>query len=153
MKEGGPLNTLLLLPLKFIPGCRGPFAVGGFSAGKLFQSGDIAASTGASGKTNCRKWTEYVGCGAGDDAGGGADVNDVIVFGVGASVIRLSKRNLIWGSDEWYNNSYARIVLIFISVQCSKVQYSTVRYTVQYGAIRCRAISVILGIITSRDIL
>jgi hypothetical protein len=101
VKEGGPLNTLLLLSLKFIPGWRGPFAVGGFSAVKLFQCGDIVVSTGASGRTNCREWSGYFGCGVGGDAGGGVDGNVVVVFNIGAGDIRLSKRHIIRGSDEW----------------------------------------------------
>ena len=94
------MNALLLLPLKFRSGWRGPFAVGGFSAGKLFQSGDIVASTGASGRTNCREWSGYFSCGVGGDVGGGANGDDVVAFGVGAGDIRLSKRNVIRGPNE-----------------------------------------------------
>ncbi len=100
MKEGRALYALLLLPLKFRSGWRGPFAIGGFSAGKLFKSGDIASSTGASGRTNCREWSGYFECGDGGDAGGGVDGDVVVVLGVGACDIRLSKRNIIRGLDE-----------------------------------------------------
>ena len=100
MKEGGALNALLLPPLKLRSGRRGPFGVWGFSAGKLFHCGDIAASTRASGSTNCREWSGYFGCGVGGDAGGGVDGDVVVVFGVGAGDIRLSKRNIIRGPDE-----------------------------------------------------
>ncbi len=92
MKEGGALNALLLLPLKSRSGWRGPFAVGGFSADKLFQSKDIAASTGASGRTSCREWSGYFGRGDGGDVGGGVDGDGVVVFGVGVGDIRLSKK-------------------------------------------------------------
>ena len=68
------MNTLLLLPLKFRSGWRGPFAVGGFSAGKWFQSGDIAASTGALGRTNCRD---------------GADILDVVLVVMMAVVLMV----------------------------------------------------------------
>ncbi len=91
------MNALLLLSLKFRSGWRGPFAVGGFSAGKLFKSGDIAASTGASGRTKCRELSGYFGCGVGGDVGGGVDGDVVVVFGFGAGNIRLSKRNIIRG--------------------------------------------------------
>ena len=40
----------------------------------------------------------YVG--AGGDAGGGPDGDDVVAFVVGAGDIRLSKRNIIRGPDE-----------------------------------------------------
>jgi hypothetical protein len=62
-------------------------AVCGFSACK------IAASTGASGRTNCREWSGFF-CGAGGDACGGDDGDVVVAFGVGVGDIRLSKRNM-----------------------------------------------------------
>ena len=61
----------------------------------------IAASIGASGRTNCREWSGYFSCGVGGDVGGGAHGDDVVAFGVGASDIRLSKRNVKRGPDEW----------------------------------------------------
>ena len=61
----------------------------------------MVASTGASGRTNCQEWSGYLGCGAGGDVGGGVDGDVVVVFGIGAGDIRLSKRNIIRGSDEW----------------------------------------------------
>ena len=70
----------------------------GFLQCKLFHCGDIAASTGASGRTNCREWTGYFGCGACGDVGGGVDGDVVVVFGVGASDIKQSKINRIRGS-------------------------------------------------------
>ncbi len=95
------MNALLLLPLKVRSGWREPFAVWGFSVGKLLKCGDIAASTGASGRTNCRKWSGYFGCrGVGGDDGGGVDGDVAVVFCVGAGDIRLSKRNIIRGPHE-----------------------------------------------------
>ena len=60
----------------------------------------IAASTVASGRTNCREWSGYFICGVGGDAGGGVDGDVVVAFGVGAGDIPLSKRN-IRGPNEW----------------------------------------------------
>jgi hypothetical protein len=34
---------------------------------------NIAASTGVSGRRNCREWSVCFSCGAGGDAGGGGD--------------------------------------------------------------------------------
>ncbi len=62
----------------------------------------IVASTGALGRTNCRKLSGYFSCGAGGDAGGGADGDDIVAFGVGSDGdIRLSKRNATRGPNEW----------------------------------------------------
>ena len=85
--------------IKMRSGWRGPFAVWGFSAGKLFRCGAKAASTGASRRTNCREWSGYYSCGVSGDAGGGADSDDVVAYGVGLT--RLSERSIIRGSDEW----------------------------------------------------
>jgi len=78
----------------------------GFLRCKLFHCGDIAASTGASGRTNYREWSGCFRCGAGGDVDGGVYGDVVVFFGVGAGAgaggdIRLSKRNIIRGSDEW----------------------------------------------------
>ena len=72
----------------------------GFLRCKLLLCGDIAASTGESGRTNCREWSGYFGCGAGGDASGGVDGDAGVAFGVGAGDFRLSKRNIIRGSYE-----------------------------------------------------
>ena len=59
-----------------------------------FVQFSLAASTGASGRKNCREWSGYFICGAGGDVGGGVDGDDVVAFCVGAGDIWLSKRNV-----------------------------------------------------------
>ncbi len=60
----------------------------------------IAASTGASGRTNCREWSGYFSCGVGGDACGGDGGDACVAFGVGVGDARLSKRNLRRNPDE-----------------------------------------------------
>ena len=52
------------------------------------------------GENKLPEMVRIFGCGVGGDAGGGVDGGVVVVLGVGASDIRLSKRK-IRGSNEW----------------------------------------------------